>query len=90
MAVRVRLAGMFQPAAGGKKTAEFECKTVGECFRKLVGRYPSLQKMLFDEKDRLAGNLLVFVNGDSVTGDILATPLNPGDEVFPLMIIDGG
>ncbi|MFH0847240.1 MAG: MoaD/ThiS family protein [Chloroflexota bacterium] len=88
--VKVRLAGMFQPAAGGKKTAEFECDTIGECLKRLVDRYPSLGKIIFDEKDTLAGNLVVFVNGKSVTGDILATAVKPGDEVFPLMIIDGG
>ncbi len=90
MAVKVRLSAMFQPAASGQKIAEVECKTVGECFRKLSEKYPPLRKMLFDEKDNLAGQLLVFVNDKSVTGDILATLVRSGDEVFPVMIIDGG
>jgi len=91
MAVKVKIPSMFQPATGGLKTAEVSnCETVGECFTKLSDEYPPLRKMLFDENDRLSGFLVVFVNGESIKGDVLETRVNSGDEIFPMMIIDGG
>ena len=81
---------MFQPATDGLKITEVDCENIGECFSKLSNEYPELRKMLFDEGDKVAGFLVVFVNNRAVNENVLATPLKSGDELYPMMLIDGG
>ncbi len=90
MGVKVKIPPMFQPAIGGLTLAEIDCRSIGECFSKLSEEYPGLRKMLFDEGDKIAGFLIVFVNNKVVNGDILAAPLKSGDDLYPMMLIDGG
>ncbi len=90
MGVKVKIPPMFQPATGGLKTTDVDCRTIGECFTKLSDEYPGLRKMLFDEGDKIAGFLVVFVNNKVVNDNILAAPLKSGDELYPMMLIDGG
>ena len=93
MSVRIKLPVMFQPAANGIKTVEVnanECKTVGECLKYLRNKYPPLGKMLFDEGDNIAGYLMVFVNGQGTDHNKFAYPVKDGDEVYPIMMIEGG
>jgi molybdopterin converting factor small subunit len=90
MSVKVKIPALFQFATNGIKTTEVNCSTIGECFKKLCSEYPSLKKMLFDEKDKLASNLIVSINGKIITENVLSAPVKPGDEVLLGMIIDGG
>lgn len=93
MSVRVKLPVMFQPAANGAKTVELKnCKTIGECLKQLRTQYPPLGKMLFDEGDNIAGFLMIFINGQAVNhgADRFTIPVKDGDEVYPIMMIEGG
>jgi molybdopterin converting factor small subunit len=93
MSVRVKLPVMFQSAAGGNKFIELNnCKTIGDCFKELRTRYPILGKMLFDEGDNIAGFLMIFVNGEGLNHgmDRFAYPVKDGDELYPIMMIEGG
>ena len=88
--VRIKIPAMFQSATGGAKTAEVEGGTVGECLKALSVRFPALKRMLFDEGDNFSGYLNVMVNGQSVLGNLYAIPVKAGDELYPLIMIEGG
>lgn len=88
--VRVKIPAMFQSATGGVKTAEVGGKTVGECLKALSVKFPALKRMLFDDGDNFSGYLAVMVNGQSVTGNLYEIPVKAGDELYPLMLIEGG
>ena len=93
MSVRVKLPVMFQSAAGGAKTVDLNnCKTIGECLKQLRTQYPPLGKMLFDEGDNIAGFLMIFINGQAVNhvADRFTIPVKDGDELYPIMMIEGG
>ncbi len=93
MSVRVKLPVMFQSAANGNKTVELNgCATVGDCLRSLRSQYPLLGKMLFDEGDNIAGFLMIFVNGQGLNleQERLNVPVNDGDELYAIMMIEGG
>jgi len=90
MSVRVKLSAMFQNATGGLKTAECNGSTVGECLKQLADRYPAIKRMLFDESDKLSGYLAVSVNGKSQQGDLARVPVKSGDEIYPMILIEGG
>ena len=93
MSVRVKLPAMFQPAANGAKIVEVNnCQTVGECLKQLRSQYPPLGRMLFDEGDNIAGFLLIFINGRGINhgSDKFSVPVKDGDEIYPIMMIEGG
>ena len=88
--VRVKIPAMFQSATGGVKTAEVSGATIGECLKQLVIQYPAVRRMLFDEGDNLSGYLLVILNGTGIRGDLYNIPVKPGDEIYPMILIEGG
>lgn len=90
MSVKVKLSAIFQNATGGLKTAECSGETVGECLKQLSDRYPLMKKMFFDEGDKLSGYLAVSVNGKSLQGDLNTVPVKSGDEIYPMILIEGG
>ena len=90
MSVKVKISSMFQSATAGAKMAEVTGSTVGECLRDLVRQYPDLERMLFDEKDRLPSEVVIFVNEESAAEDGINRPVKDGDEIYPLILIGGG
>ena len=90
MAVKVKIPAMFQAATGGVKTAEVNCTTVGTCLKELANRYPGVKKMLFDEGDQFSGYLNVIVNGQNYHEDFYRIPVKSRDEIYPLIMIEGG
>ncbi len=71
-------------------TLEVEGKTVGECFHRLVERFPDLQEAIFDEKGELQNLLEVFLNSESAYPDELARSTKDGDEIHITTILSGG
>jgi molybdopterin converting factor small subunit len=93
MSIKVKIPVMFQAATNGEKIVEIsDCNNVGECLIALREKYPPMGKMLFDEGNNIAGFLMVFVNGQCVNhlGDKYHQPVKDGDEVYPIMMIEGG
>lgn len=90
MSVKVKISSIFQQDAGGAQTATVNGSTVGECLKDLVKQYPGLKKMLFDEKNRLASEVTVFVNEENIPGDGLSRRVKDGDEIYPMILIGGG
>jgi hypothetical protein len=46
--------------------------------------------MLFDEADSFSGYLNVSLNGKNIQGDFNQIPVRPGDEIYPMILIEGG
>jgi molybdopterin converting factor small subunit len=93
MSISVIMPSMFQFTTGGITRIELtNCETIGDCFKELRAQYPVLGRMLFDEGDNIAGLLNVFVNGGCLNqdSDIFTYPVKNGDEIYPLMMIEGG
>ncbi len=90
MDVKIKIPSMFLSSTGGVNAAEVGGETVGECLNQLAVRFPALRKMLFDEADRFSGYLTVIVNGRNVQGDLYRVPVKAGDEIYPLILIEGG
>jgi molybdopterin converting factor small subunit len=93
MSIRVKLPFMFQSAADGNKTVEVNgCKTIGDCLVQLRTSYPLLGKMLFDQGNDIAGFLQIFINGEGLNHgvDPFSYPIKDGDELYPIMMIEGG
>ncbi len=90
MSVKVKICGAYQHATNGTEIVEVDGSTVNECLRDLIRKYPSLEKLMCDDKDVLSGYLLIFLNGENVPHKELNRAVKDDDEIFPLMMITGG
>ncbi len=90
MSITVRISASFVAATKGVTMTEVNGNTVGECLKQLVKRFQPLEKMLFDENDKLARYIVIFVNRESAQTEGLAKPVKDGDEIYPMKMIGGG
>ena len=64
--------------------------TVEAALTKLADEYRPLQTVLFDRMGRLRGTHRIFLNGELVAPDELASPTGDDDSVDLLLPISGG
>ncbi len=90
MSARIAMHPFFAEHVRGKQAIEIEGKDVGECLTALVGRYPPVEKKLFEKKDKLRGYLDIYVNGKSTFPNTLTHPISDGDEIRIIVFCAGG
>jgi len=64
--------------------------TVEAALTKLAGEYRPLQTVLFDRRGRLRATHRIFLNGELLAPDQLASPAGDTDSVELLLAISGG
>jgi molybdopterin converting factor small subunit len=72
------------------KIADVNGTTVGECLRHLVEQFPIIEKELFDKDGKLHFYIDIYVNGKSAYPEKLSKPVEDGDELHIIIIIEGG
>jgi len=90
MGVQIEVPPFLQHLTNAMKVAKVSGNTVGECLDDLVKQFPGTQKLLFDTNRKLFGHIDLFVNGVSTFPEELAKPVNDGDTISMLYLIDGG
>jgi molybdopterin converting factor small subunit len=91
MSAEIKVASYLMPYTGGKTNIKVEGKSVRECLYDLTKQFPSIEKLIFDEKKKLLGFFNVFVTGGGVAfADKLDIPVKDGDILTLLYIISGG
>ncbi len=90
MSIKIHLHSTHRRYADGKAVVEVEGHTVGECLQALVGRYPGLKPVLFDDNGELQRNLEIYINLESAYPDELLKPVKHGDQVHITVMLTGG
>ena len=90
MSVRIKLHRSLSKLADGQATVEVNGDTVGRCLEQLATRFPQLKKKLFENDGELSRMLEVYVNGESIYPEELATEVEDGDELDTALRISGG
>ncbi len=90
MSVKVKICSAYQHATNGAEVVEVEGDTINECLKDLTSKYPSLEKLMYDEKEVLSGYLLLSLNGKNILHNELNKPVKDDDELFPFIMISGG
>ncbi len=90
MSVKVQISVRFQTATNGVGMVEVNGNTVGECLNQLVKQFPALKNILFDENNKLARYIMIFVNLEGVQEEGLNKSVKDGDVIYPMMMIGGG
>ncbi len=90
MAVKVYLHLTLRQFTNGEEIEELDGKTVGECLKSLVRKYPAMESSLFAKNGKLANIVEIYVNHQSAYPNELAKPVKDGDEIHLTMMLSGG
>ena len=90
MAISVNIHKTHRQFTNGLAVVEVEGRTVGDCLKELVGKFPSMKQALFDKKGRLLNVIEIYVNMASTYPEELAKRVKDGDEIQILVMLAGG
>ncbi len=90
LSIQIHLHSTHRRYADGQAVVEVEGRTVGECLRALVTRYPELKPVLFDDAGQLQRNLEIYLNLESAYPDELLKPVSDGDQIHVTVMLTGG
>lgn len=90
MSVKIKLHRSLAKIANGQAIVEVNGNNVSQCLEQLAARFPRLKKKLFEKDGTLSRILEIYLNGESIYSDDLATPVKDGDELDTLLRIAGG
>ena len=90
MSINIHLHSTHRRHADGEAVVGVEGRTVGECLRELVTRYPDLEPLLFDDGGGLQRNLEIYLNLESAYPDELLKPVEDGDQIHITVMLTGG
>jgi molybdopterin converting factor small subunit len=90
MAVRIHVHTTHRQFTNGQEVVEVEGKTVGECLKQLIARFPAMEKALFAKKDQLRNVVEIYVNHASAYPNELSKPVQDGDEIHLVVMLAGG
>jgi molybdopterin converting factor small subunit len=69
---------------------EVDGKTVGECLKNVVKRYPAMESTIFGKNGKLSNIVEIYLNLQSAYPNELARPVKDGDEIHLTMMLSGG
>ena len=90
MAVKVNLHLTLRQFTDGQEMVETDGKTIGECLKNMVKKYPAMESSIFAKNGKLANIVEIYLNHQSAYPNELARPVKDGDEVHITMMLSGG
>jgi molybdopterin converting factor small subunit len=90
VAVKVNLHLTLRQFTNGQEMIEVEGKTVGECLRNVVKRYPAMESSIFGKNGKLSNTVEIYLNLQSAYPDELAKRVKDGDEIHVTLMLAGG
>ena len=90
MSVKLNIHPLLHHVTGDVAEIEVSGKTVGECLKAMLSRFPEARKVLLGKDGRLLNFIDVYVNGESAYPEELAKPVQDGDELHIVFAIAGG
>jgi hypothetical protein len=86
----VRVSGALLRFTDYQRVISVDAPTVEAALVKLAGEYQPLRKVLFDREGRVRATQKIFLNGESLEPDQVASPAGEADCVELLLAISGG
>jgi molybdopterin converting factor small subunit len=90
VAVKVNLHLTLRQYTNGQEAVEVEGKTIGECLKNLVKKYPAMESSIFAKNGKLSNIVEIYLNLQSAYPNELVKPVKDGDEIHLTMILSGG
>ncbi len=86
----VRVSGALLRFTDYRRTITVDAPTVEAALVELAGEYQPLRTVLFDREGHVRATQRVFLNGELLEPDQLATPAGEADSIELLLAISGG
>lgn len=90
MSIYVNIHRTHRQLTNGHERIPVEGRTIGECLEALIGHYPGLAKVLFNQNKDLRGHLEIYLNMESAYPDELKKKVSDGDEIYITALLSGG
>jgi molybdopterin converting factor small subunit len=87
---KIHLYSGLQRYVNNQDVVEVVGTTIQECLDELVEQFPAIKRIIFDKSGNLIPNVMISINLRSPTREKLEKSLEPGDELYVIMIIAGG
>jgi len=81
---------LIHESAGLWENVDASGKTLADCLKQTVAKFPKLKNEIFDASGKLPGHILVLLNSEEVQPDGLGRKVKEGDIIEVLPIIGGG
>lgn len=89
MTIEISLHRTHRRYTDGKEIIHVEGRTVGECLRDLVEKYPPLEKEIF-KSEKLNSLVEVYLNGESAYPNELIKSVKDGDKINLVYMLSSG
>ena len=86
----VRVSGALLRFTDYRRVISVDAPTVEAALVKLSGEHQQLRKVLFDREGKVRATQKIFLNGEQLEPDQLASPAGDADCVELLLAISGG
>jgi hypothetical protein len=86
----IRVSGALLRFTDYRRLIDVDAPTVEAALVKLTGEYQPLRKVLFDREGKVRATHKVFLNGEQLDSDQLASRAGDADSVDLLLAISGG
>jgi len=90
VAVRVNLHLTLRQFTNGQEMIEVDGKTIGECLKNVLKKYPAMESSIFAKNGKLSNIVEIYLNLQSAYPNELARPVKDGDEIHVTMMLSGG
>jgi len=90
MSATVEISSIFGRYTNNQLSIKVAGNTVGECLDDFLRQHPDMRKIVLDKNDKLRHNYDIFVNGKSAYPLEMTKPVNDGDKLNLVMLIQGG
>lgn len=90
MSVEIELSPIFARYSNNQLNTKVEGNTIGECLNDLVKQFPKLKKILLNREGNLYHTYDVYINGENARPIEMKKPVQEGDKLNIVFIIQGG
>ncbi|MFC2070178.1 MoaD/ThiS family protein [Chloroflexota bacterium] len=90
MSVKVNVYYFLPHLTDDREEIEVNGSTIGECFEKMMSRFPKAREWLFGKDGRISNFVDIYVNLEMVDPDELSRQVNDGDVIHIVMMLTGG
>lgn len=90
MSATIEVSSVFGMYTNNRSSIEVEGSTVGECLEDFFRQCPKMRNLIMDKNGRLRHTFDIYINGKSAYPMEMSKPVNDGDKLNLVMLIQGG
>jgi molybdopterin converting factor small subunit len=90
MSATIEISSIFGRYTNNQLSIKVEGSTVGECIEDFLKQYPDMRQIILNKDGKLRHNYDIYINGKSAYPLEMSKPVNDGDKLNLIMLIQGG